>query len=251
MQRRGLHVSACEAITLPPLPGPLQVEQLLERAQFLPSALRWGSSRTCQLLAVMPAASCGRPTPPTGAQLLGCFSLVPLCTHGACCGSPCHQQRNRGVPLSPSWAQGAHRLSLNTASIPSVLCSAAELEVRDITSRPDWEAKYAMTIPVLAAAAADGSGEVGAGDGVPVPACLEALRGGHPVVGMLPVMPAAACMPAQSAASCCRPTPPTGAQLLGCASLCLQVALPRPSPRFTADALQKHIEKHAAPLLQD
>lgn len=38
--------------------------------------------------------------------------------------------------------------------------SAAELEVRDITSRPEWEAAYGMTIPVLAAAAADGSGEV-------------------------------------------------------------------------------------------
>lgn len=32
--------------------------------------------------------------------------------------------------------------------------------MRDISSRPEWEAAYAMTIPVLAAAAADGSGEV-------------------------------------------------------------------------------------------
>ncbi|PRW20758.1 glutaredoxin 2 [Chlorella sorokiniana] len=71
--------------------------------------------------------------------------------------------------------------------LPSAL-STAELEVRDITSRPEWEAQYSMTIPVLAAAAADGSGEV---------------------------------------------------------------ALPRPSPRFTADALQKHIEKHTAGLLQE
>lgn len=35
--------------------------------------------------------------------------------------------------------------------------------MRDITSRPEWEAAYAMTIPVLAAAAPDGSGEVRAG----------------------------------------------------------------------------------------
>lgn len=44
--------------------------------------------------------------------------------------------------------------------LPSISGSAAELEVRDITSRPEWEAKFAMTIPVLAAAAADGSSEV-------------------------------------------------------------------------------------------
>lgn len=66
--------------------------------------------------------------------------------------------------------------------MPSAL-SAAELEVRDITSNPQWEAKYAMSIPILAMAAADGSGEV---------------------------------------------------------------EVPRPSPRYSADALQKHIEKFLA-----
>ncbi|KAL4439702.1 hypothetical protein ABPG75_002703 [Micractinium tetrahymenae] len=66
--------------------------------------------------------------------------------------------------------------------LPSVL-SAAELEVRDIAARPEWESKYAMSIPVLAASAADGSGEV---------------------------------------------------------------EVPRPSPRSSADALQRHIEKFLA-----
>ncbi|KAL4450541.1 hypothetical protein ABPG77_000897 [Micractinium sp. CCAP 211/92] len=66
--------------------------------------------------------------------------------------------------------------------LPSVL-SAAELEVRDIAAQPEWESKYAMSIPVLAAAAADGSGEV---------------------------------------------------------------EVPRPSPRLSADALQRHIEKFLA-----
>jgi hypothetical protein len=39
-------------------------------------------------------------------------------------------------------------------------CSGAELEVRDIATRPEWEGAYSMTIPVLAAAAPDGSREV-------------------------------------------------------------------------------------------
>ncbi|PSC67204.1 glutaredoxin 2 [Micractinium conductrix] len=68
------------------------------------------------------------------------------------------------------------------AFMPSAF-STAELEVRDVTSKPEWEQRYAMSIPVLAAAAADGSGEV---------------------------------------------------------------EVPRPSPRFSTDALQKHIEKFLA-----
>ena len=43
--------------------------------------------------------------------------------------------------------------------LPPLCCSTAELEVRDVTSKPEWEQRYAMSIPVLAAAAADGSGE--------------------------------------------------------------------------------------------
>ncbi|EFN50806.1 hypothetical protein CHLNCDRAFT_33349 [Chlorella variabilis] len=59
--------------------------------------------------------------------------------------------------------------------------SGAELEVRDISTRPEWEAAYGQLIPVLAAA--DGGGEV---------------------------------------------------------------EVPRPSPRLSADALQKHLEKFLA-----
>ncbi|KAL4853203.1 hypothetical protein ACK3TF_005816 [Chlorella vulgaris] len=72
---------------------------------------------------------------------------------------------------------------LDRAAFMPCRLSGAELEVRDIATRPEWEAAYSMTIPVLAAAAPDGSREV---------------------------------------------------------------EVPRPSPRLSADALQKHVEKFLA-----
>lgn len=43
--------------------------------------------------------------------------------------------------------------------LPSIL-TGVELEVRDITSNPAWEAAYSMSVPVLVAADPDGSNEV-------------------------------------------------------------------------------------------
>lgn len=43
--------------------------------------------------------------------------------------------------------------------VPSAL-SGATLEVRDIADRPEWTATYAMSVPVLTRADADGSNEV-------------------------------------------------------------------------------------------
>jgi hypothetical protein len=68
------------------------------------------------------------------------------------------------LPLPPLPAILPSSPLLPTSPLPSLACcSTAQLEVRDITSRPEWEQRYAMTIPVLAAAQADGSGEVRGG----------------------------------------------------------------------------------------
>ena len=45
------------------------------------------------------------------------------------------------------------------AFVPSLL-SGVELEIREISSNPVWESKYAMSVPVLAAIDPDGSNEV-------------------------------------------------------------------------------------------
>lgn len=74
----------------------------------------------------------------------------------------------------PAWHLQADKLpcvGTVLAPLPSsprlrLLRSAAELEVRDITAQPEWESQYSLSIPVLAAAAGDGSGEVGAGRGL-------------------------------------------------------------------------------------
>lgn len=110
----------------------VQVEQLLERAQFLPSAFRCGSAAGSMIWA-------------------GTTSKAGHAVHEQC---SCPKERPKPAPMHAPCRSKWLCIYL------SLCCSTAELEVRDITSRPEWEAQYSMTIPVLAAAAADGSGEV-------------------------------------------------------------------------------------------
>ena len=69
---------------------------------------------------------------------------------------------------------------LDRAEFAPCALTGGRLEVRDITSNPAWEQAFSMTIPVLAAARLDGSGEVGA-----VKACLQCCSATVTVVGPL------------------------------------------------------------------
>ena len=143
-----------------------KLEALLERAAFLPSPLRWGGQggvggagrgAACLTSAAMPAL-----VHPSAVSLLPLEVSRRLPT-AACPHCPT-------APLSPP-PSTEHSECLSgrpPACLPSCLtCSGAELEVRDITTNPDWEQRYALTIPVLAVVAGavqgggGGAGEVG------------------------------------------------------------------------------------------
>jgi len=62
-------------------------------------------------------------------------------------------------PLCDKLKEKLESIMDRAAFMPSVL-SGVELEVRDISSNPAWEAAYSMSVPVMAAALPDGSNEV-------------------------------------------------------------------------------------------
>ena len=135
-----------------------KLEALLERAAFMPSLLRWvmlcvfgqhawqAKGAVAQVWA-LPPHSC----------------LVLVLVWPSLRAAPLRTTRLPPIPCLSQPACLPARLPFIALPrpCPPPPRSTAELEVRDITTQPDWEQRYAMTIPVLAAAAADGSGEVG------------------------------------------------------------------------------------------
>ena len=64
-------------------------------------------------------------------------------------------------PLCDKLKEKLDALVDRAAYMPSIL-SDAEIEIRDISTNPTWQAAYSMSVPVLAVASPDGSNEVGA-----------------------------------------------------------------------------------------